>query len=678
MPRDVSLAVSIKDNFSTPLSKASGALSKLRQDAETMGAKIDALNRKKATVSVETTRARQELKAAEKALDDTKASADRLEQARYKYESLQTELRSIQSEAKAAEKQLSSLSDTIQKQENRAGSSGGGGIAESGASVLSKLGQAGALQMVGDLVSQATGVYVSSAFGGDAATMLSSVLGMGGSGAAIGSMIAPGIGTAIGAGIGSLAGLASGGMQLFGNRDEYFKAMVQEQYQQYQQDIQDALTGGSTTAASREQSRLAFGTLLGSDAEAASFLGDLQTMAATTPFSQAGLEAIAKNLIANGITDRGEQLEMLTSVGEAGSALGLSEQSMAEVATYLGRMNSTGKANLEYLIPLMERGIPVVDYLAENLGKSKEEVYDMVSKGLIPGADAARVIADAMGDSFAGSLEKQAQTYNGLVSTLEDARAQLDAAMGEGYNEARKPALQEEIDYLSGEGGEQMKEMYSLIGEFQASVENAKEEAVRKAMIDIQENSTEYRDAKLAGDGAEMGRLLMQAKAEAEKAFMETEGYQTLIESQQTAIQGVRDTMDDSYWSLGYDMGKEFQKGLAQGMQQDANSFLWGLMGNEGEDRYLGQIIGDWFSGKEDGSHASGLRYVPYDGYRAILHEGERVLTAREARQGGLQESSGVTVSVTGNSFTVREEADIDRVAEAIAQKMLEGVRLRV
>ena len=676
MPRDVSLAVSIKDNFSTPLSKASGALSKLRQDAETMGAKIDALNRKKATVSVETTRARQELKAAEKALDDTKASADRLEQARYKYESLQTELRSIQSEAKAAEKQLSSLSDTIQKQENRAGSSGGGGIAESGTSVLSKLGQAGALQMVGELVSQAAGVYVSSAFGGDAATMLSSVLGMGSSGAAIGSMIAPGIGTAIGAGIGALAGLASGGMQLFESRDEYFKSMVQEQYQQYQQEMMDALSGGSTTAASREQSRLAFGTLLGSDAEAASFLGDLQTMAATTPFSQAGLEAIAKNLIANGITDRGEQLEMLTSVGEAGSALGLSEQSMAEVATYLGRMNSTGKANLEYLIPLMERGIPVVDYLAENLGKSKEEVYEMVSAGLIPGAEAARVIADAMGDSFSGSLEKQAQTYNGLVSTLEDARAQLDAAMGEGYNEARKPALQEEIDYLSGEGGEKMKEMYSLIGEFQASVENAKEEAVRKAMIDIQENSTEYRDAKLAGDGAEMGRLLMQAKAEAEKAFMETEGYQTLIESQESAIEGVRNTMGDSYWSLGYDMGKEFQKGLSAVVTA--------------EDAYYADpenqldILQDRFSyGGTDAAedwkgHASGLRYVPYDGYRAILHEGERVLTAREARQGGLQESSGVTVSVTGNSFTVREEADIDRVAEAIAQKMLEGVRLRV
>lgn len=34
---------------------------------------------------------------------------------------------------------------------------------------------------------------------------------------------------------------------------------------------------------------------------------------------------------------------------------------------------------------------------------------------------------------------------------------------------------------------------------------------------------------------------------------------------------------------------------------------------------------------KADGSHADGLEYVPYDGYRAILHKGERVQTAEEA-----------------------------------------------
>ena len=33
-----------------------------------------------------------------------------------------------------------------------------------------------------------------------------------------------------------------------------------------------------------------------------------------------------------------------------------------------------------------------------------------------------------------------------------------------------------------------------------------------------------------------------------------------------------------------------------------------------------------------NGSHASGLNYVPFDGYIAELHKGERVLTATEAR----------------------------------------------
>ncbi|MFD2089931.1 hypothetical protein ACFSND_32960 [Brevibacillus brevis] len=36
----------------------------------------------------------------------------------------------------------------------------------------------------------------------------------------------------------------------------------------------------------------------------------------------------------------------------------------------------------------------------------------------------------------------------------------------------------------------------------------------------------------------------------------------------------------------------------------------------------------DWVNG----SHANGLSYVPFDGYRAELHKGERVLTAQQNR----------------------------------------------
>jgi hypothetical protein len=49
-----------------------------------------------------------------------------------------------------------------------------------------------------------------------------------------------------------------------------------------------------------------------------------------------------------------------------------------------------------------------------------------------------------------------------------------------------------------------------------------------------------------------------------------------------------------------------------------------------------------------NGSHAGGLAYVPFDGYIAELHKGERVLTASEAREynsgASANNTSGITI----------------------------------
>ncbi|QOX63683.1 hypothetical protein FRZ06_10135 [Anoxybacterium hadale] len=63
---------------------------------------------------------------------------------------------------------------------------------------------------------------------------------------------------------------------------------------------------------------------------------------------------------------------------------------------------------------------------------------------------------------------------------------------------------------------------------------------------------------------------------------------------------------------------------------------------------------------------AYGLNYVPYNNFPAMLHEGERVLTASENR--GYGKGGGVTV--TGNNFTVREEADIGKIARALFREI--------
>jgi hypothetical protein len=71
-------------------------------------------------------------------------------------------------------------------------------------------------------------------------------------------------------------------------------------------------------------------------------------------------------------------------------------------------------------------------------------------------------------------------------------------------------------------------------------------------------------------------------------------------------------------------------------------------------------------------SHADGLENVPYDNYPALLHEGERVLTAREARQ---ESSTPINVTITGNSFTVRSDDDISELADQVASAFAEKFR---
>lgn len=670
MGRDISICFAFKDQFTSGLLKSKKSLEEMKKKIEDTRGKIDELNKQKGTIHVDVTNAKRELKEAEKALDGTKEAADRLAQAKYDYENIQSELRAVSREAKQAEKDLANLNDTVQRGQNRAGSGSSG---ES--SILSRLASAGATQMVGQVVTQAAQQYVQSAFGSEAGTMFSGVLGGATSGAAIGSAIAPGIGTAIGAAAGGLLGAATGAMNIQSGREDAMKSAVQEVYNSAWESVTAPLSGGIQTAADREQQELAFGTLLGDPDAAKDWLNTLIQKAAVTPFGFGDLTQMSKTLLSYGVgTD--EQEMWMQAIGDAGSARGITGEGLTAIATYLGRMNSTDKVTLEYLNPLMERGINAIDFLAENLTETtgKEvtaaDVYEMISKNQLSGAEAARVIVEAMEKYNAGAMEAQSQTYSGMVSTMEDNQEQVDAAMGEGYTSKRKEGLQAQTEWLD-KGG--TKDAYRLIGEYQASLENAKEEAVRDA-LDKAAETDEYRQALAENNGAEMGRILAEAQAEAEKEYRDSEGYQSMLQSQKDSVDAIRDDLvaDGTWRTFGYDMGVEFSKGFsaAKDVMEDAV--------NDSLDRAYGLVKDPSLSTDRSVfkgfGKADGLSYVPYDNYPARLHEGERVLTASENRSYGQRTS----VSVTVNGLTVREDADVDRIAEVLAQRISEAKELAV
>lgn len=64
-----------------------------------------------------------------------------------------------------------------------------------------------------------------------------------------------------------------------------------------------------------------------------------------------------------------------------------------------------------------------------------------------------------------------------------------------------------------------------------------------------------------------------------------------------------------------------------------------------------------------DGTHANGLEYVPYDGYIAELHRGERVLTAAENAMRGVSRDSLEVINFNISEVHIREEADLKKLA---------------
>ena len=296
MGRDISICFAFKDQFTSGLLKSKKGLEEMKKKVEDTTGKIDELNKRKASIHVDITNAKRELKAAEKALDGTKEAADRLEQAKYNFENIQTELRSVSQEAKQAEKDLANLNDAMQRNQNRASSGGSGGD-----SILSRLAAAGATQMVGQVVTQAFQQSVESAFGSEAGTMFSGILGGVTTGASIGRIFAPGIGTVVGGAVGGLLGAATGALNVQAGREDALKSAVQEVYGSAWDAVTAPLSGGIATAADREQQELAFGTLLGSSEDAKTWLDTLQKKAAVTPFGFSDLTSMSKTLLSYGV-----------------------------------------------------------------------------------------------------------------------------------------------------------------------------------------------------------------------------------------------------------------------------------------------------------------------------------------------------------------------------------------
>jgi tape measure domain-containing protein len=187
-----------------------------------------------------------------------------------------------------------------------------------------------------------------------------------------------------------------------------------------------ALAGGVALAgrevyqlgANMEQTRVAFGTLLGSQKEANQLIEQVQQFGAVTPFETDELLKASRMLLSAGIgaNDIQANLRMIGDVA-SGSAVPIEE-----LAQIFQKATNKGKLQAEELNQFSERGIPILGELAKMFGVTKAEVMKMGEKGAITSdvMNQAFMNMTSNGGIFYDMMNKQSQTTAGRMSTVID------------------------------------------------------------------------------------------------------------------------------------------------------------------------------------------------------------------------------------------------------------------
>lgn len=705
MAQKAEIVYVLKDNFSGTLKEIQAKQRLFSKDLAGLQKNLTALNKTKAELKVKTDTAKLELQEAQKAFKALSSAENEaaVAQKQLAFDDIKQQLHEYEMQVRNTTKALHEMTAEESKSSAKQGASkksGGGDTSSLLAAGQAILGSQLASQL-GSSLSSAIGVNISSAYGQSFGDSISNIggglLSGAASGAALGSII-PGLGTAVGAliggAIGSLAGVIQDAAQKKQDRDQYFKDTARDIYNEVLEIRQTMVASGSEVAASRETLQMAFANLLKEEAGSAiqyvnsstplfgvdkddlapllmrevevlgvdkneyakQFLENVNVFSRETPFNYDELTSISKALLTYGYKST-EMFDLLTKMGDAGSALGWDSSSKVAVATYLGRMNLTDKVTMEYINPLIERGLDVIGYIAKSLepseGKlSSADIMEMISEGELSGKAVSKTLLEYMGFDYKGAMDELQNSYEGLQSTLEGWEADMQAALGESYNDTRKEQMKEQIDWYE-KNADDLKEMYGKVGEYEANLIGAKEEEMRSSMDDLLERSKEI------ADGQEMSDELYAAIADAEVKYLDTEAYQELYDSQHRLIEAVRNDLAQVNYDCGYSLGQEFTKGY------NAAILAQNPMYYEGNVPQLEAPL----SPTPAPGYAYGISCIPYDNFPARLHQGERVLTAAQARQMDAKQSSGGVV-VTGNTFVVREESDIDAIAYALYEKL--------
>lgn len=226
-----------------------------------------------------------------------------------------------------------------------------------------------------------------------------------------------------------------------------------------------AALGVSSTkaAADFEQTTIAFETMLGSAEAGQKMLKEIADFARKTPFTIKDVENNTKKLLAYGIAQE-EVLGDMKTLGDI--AAGVGTDKLPQLTLAFGQVATAGKLRGQEIRQFTEAGVPLLEALANTMGKSAAEVQELTSAGEIGFEDVRKALESLTqeGGRFEDLMTKQSETVQGKFSNLQDTFILIQREIGQ----AMLPIIAELADVFLDDLLPAIQPLIPLIGEFLA------------------------------------------------------------------------------------------------------------------------------------------------------------------------------------------------------------------
>ena len=229
------------------------------------------------------------------------------------------------------------------------------------------------------------------------------------------------------------------------------------------------------------------------------------------------------------------------------------------------------------------------------------------------------------------ALQEFKQKYEADLAAIEQKESSLSDKLfdyGELFTRVQDENSEKEIFKLTD-----LDESIKKIQQYNEQIEKLKEKGLSGGLLaEIADMSIDDAlDFTKKLDSLEVGKFEEYVEKFEEKRRLANEAAQQFYsdEMEELAMNAVEQAK--GYADDFNDVGKALTDGVAEGIKDGKSSIVNAITKAIRDAIRAAKEEAGMSGGGSDGSHRTGLREVPFDGYRAILHKGERVLTQPEA-----------------------------------------------